>query len=54
VLSYIATKYLDEVANIVSIEPHIAIECALDELVSFEKVFETNLNAVKFVRSVII
>jgi DNA repair protein RecO len=53
-LSYIATKYLDEVTNIVSIEPKVAIECALDELVSFEKVFETNLNAVKFIRSSII
>ncbi len=48
-LSYIATKYLDEVANI-SIDSALAVDCALEELIRFEKVYETTLNAIKLIK----
>lgn len=48
-LSYIATKYLDEV-SLISIESSLAMDCALEELVRFEKIYEVSLNAVKFIK----
>ena len=48
-LSYIATKYLDEVSKI-STQNTLAIDCALEELIRFEKLYETSLNAVKFIK----
>lgn len=51
-LSYIAMKYLDEVAMLKAVDKKIAVECALDELIRFEKTFETSLNAVKFIGSI--
>ncbi|MBO5223471.1 MAG: DNA repair protein RecO [Clostridia bacterium] len=48
-LSYIATKYLDEVAKI-SADNNLAMDCAVDELIRFEKLYETSLNAVKFIK----
>lgn len=48
-LSYMATKYLDEVAKI-STEESLAIDCAQTELIRFEKLYEVKLNAVKFIK----
>ncbi len=48
-LSYIATKYLDEVATI-TIQHSLAKDCALDELIRFEKTYEISLNAVYLIK----
>ncbi len=48
-LSYIATKYLDEVA-LITTDSDLSMDCALEELVRFEKVYETSLNAIKFIK----
>ncbi len=50
-LSYIATKYLDEVAKMI-IDRTLAVDCALEELIRFEKLYETSLNAIKFMKQI--